>query len=343
MQHQPSTFHDGCPRAVCQLCIHRREPSWHLCHALYAYRIRQLVPGETFCIANFDAFIQPSEMCINYATAMCFRSPRYHAVLFCITYFSFLGQQAWLMQGARPLHTAHPSAHVCNTNGTAGQLPPAVAVPTSVRNVDSIGPDQLNKCHRLAPDSPAATSLKSYSNGLLDDATARREQRRPLSAANLQPIGHGGPCATRHYQDGHHLNPSAHKPDDSDAVRSITERAEALLAAHDAQRVAILQDDFAGLDLAPGQRSKHIHSHKHTAKPRHVDNRAHGRKDAQRTAATSQQRAKPLSAEWNHFQQQNQDYGDDAVPAHMAPTSSARCAAISGQCHALHIVHCGML
>ena len=145
--------------------------------------------------------------------------------------------------------------------------------------MDSLRHDDFDQCHRF-DSSDGATACAS--NPLLD---TRVPQRHPyghhkLDTAQLSTAHASAPSGQR-FAQAHNaadydkpLSPAAmpssyEYPPQSHYARpayaqtrfdkrshgeSVTARAEALLAEHDAQRTAILQADFAGLDLAPGRR-----------------------------------------------------------------------------------------
>ena len=147
------------------------------------------------------------------------------------------------------------------------------------RHMDSLRHEEFDQCHRFDSSNGAAPRA---SNPLLDTRVPAEHPHghHKLDTAHLSTAHASVPSGQR-FVHAHNaadydkpLSPAAmpssyEYPPQSHYARpayaqtrldkrshgeSVTARAEALLAEHDAQRTAILQADFAGLDLAPGRR-----------------------------------------------------------------------------------------
>ena len=139
------------------------------------------------------------------------------------------------------------------------------------RHLDDIAPSEFGHCHRMAP-SPVPSS-------------------RPTQAGAMSPD-----------QQSTAAPASRHDPLQAAAQRSsVTERAQAVLAAHDARHTTSLSGTFQGLSVSAG--------HKRDPEAAHM-----------RGATTAPRKAKPLSETWGLHEEEV----EPSPPVHMAPTLGAR-------------------
>lgn len=180
---------------------------------------------------------------------------------------------------------------------------PARTVVQGKKRIDHMAPADFTRCHRFTATASSTNTASRPSPPLRQPtAAARPAAARPRGHPSTTPFSTTRASSSARRAAGQ--QPASRGADAPNALDSVTARAEALLAAHDAHRASILREEFVGVTMSESR---------DTAQP----------------APRAARKAVPVSSEWGLRGAADDDRDDEAsdqLPAAMAPAPRRRCA-----------------